>query len=951
MAYFTVLGCIDTGVVVVSIGQTQAGREHNPAPGSISGNELAGRSGLNRRNRIRGNQLEGGQGVIVHWRHNQIGADRSLVGFDYRYHISTDAAVNGTDTDAVIGDTEVVGTTNEAAILRALDGIVNSRIHALDHGAELHIRTEAGLIAVGRDDPESFALLKRSIEGTDACAARGGVDDVRTGVELSQGEFLALIRVLEVIRVSDSDLDIRVHALGTGNIADLVAHNWWDADATNEADLACLAHLSGQRTSQEGTFLLAEEEVGNIVSLDCRVDQRKLGIRILGSDFGERIGEEEPYANADITTLGGIGQVAHVVSSGLALEDVEGDAELILSTQTTLVGHIIEALIADTGGIGNQGGDDCILRGNADATQHGGGSHGNATGDDELASVQTAGKHCIVAPVMGVQGTVTRTRRSFPKDTREEHPDSNKSITFLANHWRRCGRAFQSEHSEQLMAGNMSDNGSHTNNMNALHDDANSVVSTDAGLADFLPIVQAAHTLLLQGEGVIDDTATTAILRAIDTSRTYQIPASARPWSCESILEQRIEAALPSEIAGAAALGRTRTETIATALRMLWRAQLVAMAGNALLARSALVELAQAHTVTIMGAFVDRKIAAPTSLGHFLGGAIGALESAWPRTIVAIDGIDRSPFGAGLIVGEVFTADRSSAATLLGFREPIENTLDAAGSIEDLIQAPETIAAHAAIVRRLVDELLLWIRTDPTSFFIDERWESVPELSHPGHSVAERLEEVRNLASRTERVAQSTVSALRDLPYGPISLAWNPIAEGMNESLLLGRSVLGFGAAAIREALIVNRAYLANRAGRLYSTAADLATFLMDDQGLNPAAAQRIAGLAVARLKEQSLEASQITPDIIDAGAVMVIGQELKVEMETLGRYIAPRRYIERRDVLGSPKSDRTRAWLEHVEQRLRTHREEITTRQDRWQRAIAEINLHLANSAESTEN
>lgn len=501
------------------------------------------------------------------------------------------------------------------------------------------------------------------------------------------------------------------------------------------------------------------------------------------------------------------------------------------------------------------------------------------------------------------------------------------------------------------MAENMSDIGSHANEIKIEPLDGNRQNSTDIRTVDFLPIVQAAHTLLLQGEGVIDDTAAAAILRAIDTSRTYPLPVNARPWSLISMQEHQIEAVVPQEIAGAAALGRTRSETIATALRMSWREQLAGSATNALALRSALAELAQAHAVTIMGAFVDRKIAAPTSLGHFLGGAIGALESVWPRTIAAIDAVDRSPLGAGLLAGEVFSADRSAAATMLGFRASIENTYDAAGSIEDLVQAPEAIAAHAAIIRRLVDELLIWIRTDPTSFFIDERWESVLEPFHPGHSVAERLEEVGFLARRTEAAARNAVETLRSLPYGPISLAWNPVAEAMDEALVLGRSVLGFATAAIREALIVNRAYLANRAGRLYSTAADLSIFLMEDQGLNPAAAQRIAGLAVARLKEQSLEAAQITPDIIDAAALLVIGQELKVEMETLGRYIAPRRYIERRDVLGSPKVDRTRAWLEHVEQQLQTQRDEVRVRQDRWQHAIAEINTALADAAEAREN
>lgn len=195
------------------------------------------------------------------------------------------------------------------------------------------------------------------------------------------------------------------------------------------------------------------------------------------------------------------------------------------------------------------------------------------------------------------------------------------------------------------------------------------------------------------------------------------------------------------------------------------------------------------------------------------------------------------------------------------------------------------------------------------------------------------------------------IDLLRAQPYGPIGTAWDQLAEAVNRVLGDTGAVVSTATTAVREALIINRAYLANRAGRLYSTASDLAAFLMEDQQLNPTAAQQIAGLAVARLKEATLEASQITPDIIDAAAVMVIGQELKVEMETLGRYIAPRRYIERRDVLGSPKADRTREWLASVDASITASTDMVAERKTRWQEARAGIDQVLAESARSEEN
>ncbi|MCV0404543.1 MAG: hypothetical protein K5924_12685 [Chloroflexi bacterium] len=472
-----------------------------------------------------------------------------------------------------------------------------------------------------------------------------------------------------------------------------------------------------------------------------------------------------------------------------------------------------------------------------------------------------------------------------------------------------------------------------------------------ADLARLVYGVQTVQVLLLRREGVVDEAASDAILRAIDGVQLGHKPVAGSVSQLVATLDDRVNAAIPGEIAGASALGRTRFETISTVLRMHWRARTADIAELSLKLQTALLELANAHTVTVMGAFADRKAAAPTTLAHFLGGVIGALHTGWRRFPAAIDAVDRSPLGAGLMVGEVFSGDRTQAAELLGFTEPILNTLDAAGSVEDIVQMVETSAAQSATIRRFTTELLTWIRTDPTSFFIDERWESAPEPSHPAHSLSVRLEQLNQDAHRAELDARVAIDLLRAQPYGPIGANWDSLARPVDQVFGETGEVIITATAAVREALIINRAYLANRAGRLYSTASDLAAFLMEDQQLNPTAAQRIAGLAVARLKEATLEAAQITPDIIDAAAVMVIGQELKVEMETLGRYIAPRRYIERRDVLGSPKADRTREWLATVEASITANAELIAERKSRWNKAMADIDRALAESASSDES
>jgi argininosuccinate lyase len=456
-------------------------------------------------------------------------------------------------------------------------------------------------------------------------------------------------------------------------------------------------------------------------------------------------------------------------------------------------------------------------------------------------------------------------------------------------------------------------------------------------------LVVGAHTQQLVEGGVIDANVSAAVRRALDAVYLATLDTSGSVHDAVREVEERVDAMLPGEVSGAATLGATRVETLATALRMTWRqgALDVLTEGNGL--RTALLDLADVHAVTVMAGVWDRRPANPTTLAHFLGGAIGPLALAARRMRDGIDLVDRSPYGAGVLAGEVMGIDREAVARSLGFGDVITNTLDALGSAEDIVAMVEALGAHLASSRRLMSELLTWIRTEPTSFFLDERWEANPEPAMPAHTTSARLERLVFDLQAGETEIRGAVELLRSLPYGPLGAAWDGVGRTVDRVLSLSRHGMAESTRAIHEALIVNRAYLANRAGRMYSTASDFAPFLMQEEQLSPTAARQIASLVVSRLREQNLEASAVTQDIIDSAALMVIGRELKVEMETLGRYLAPRRFLERRDVLGSPAPERTRAWLADERRRLGDDREWAQEQESRWEKALSALEAEIA--------
>jgi argininosuccinate lyase len=121
----------------------------------------------------------------------------------------------------------------------------------------------------------------------------------------------------------------------------------------------------------------------------------------------------------------------------------------------------------------------------------------------------------------------------------------------------------------------------------------------------------------------------------------------------------------------------------------------------------------------------------------------------------------------------------------------------------------------------------------------------------------------------------------------------------------------------ISASLEINRAWLARNAGRSLVTAGDLADLLVAEEGLDPAPARTIAAQVATRALAEGLEASSVTPEMIDAAALLTIGRELGIEIERLGAYLAPRRFIEKRTLLGGPAPASIREHLAQERQQL----------------------------------
>jgi argininosuccinate lyase len=429
--------------------------------------------------------------------------------------------------------------------------------------------------------------------------------------------------------------------------------------------------------------------------------------------------------------------------------------------------------------------------------------------------------------------------------------------------------------------------------------------------------VVSAHVVMLSDVGLVDDGTRDTLLAAIDRVAGGD-PPDATFATLVARFDDRLDAQTPAGISGAARVGRATADTVATALRLVLRDRLLDL-GDALdAARRAALELASIHATTLMPAYVGGKPAQPTTFGHFLGGLIGPLGRAAANLPPVYADVNRSSLGAGTFTSTGMPIDRERAAELLGFDGLVVNTFDAVSSIDDVVASADVAAGIATAISRFLVEISTWLRTEPGSFrFVDAWTADTPEM--PQLLLPVRLDALLAHTREVTLEAHAVRHASSDLAYGPIAwtadIVWNHLDAAFTACL----NVLSETTTLLAADLDVNRAHLANRAGRNHTTSSDLADFLMIEEQLDPDTAFAIASRTIARVIADGIEVSGITPEIIDSVALLTIGRELKVEFESISRYLAPRRFLERRTATGAPSPAATRAYLDQELLRLGT--------------------------------
>lgn len=354
-----------------------------------------------------------------------------------------------------------------------------------------------------------------------------------------------------------------------------------------------------------------------------------------------------------------------------------------------------------------------------------------------------------------------------------------------------------------------------------------------------------AHAQMLHHVGVLSDDEYSAIKEGLEAIRT-DIEAGSFEWSIAlEDVHMNIEAQLIERIGHAGKklhTGRSRNDQVATAVRLYLRDEIDIITQKIMQLQVALVDQASQHSDAIMPGFTHLQTAQPVTFGHHMLAWNAMLERDYDRLLDCRKRLNQCPLGAAALAGTSYPIDRAYTAQLLGFDKPTDNSLD---SVSDRDFAIEFIAFASVLMThlsRFSEELVLWTSA-PFNFVV------LPDRFCTGSSIMPQKKnpDVPELVrGKTGRVNGHLMSLLTLMKAQP--LAYNKDNQEDKEPLFdtidTVRDCLA-AYAAMMPAVVINKDAMLTAAREGFSTATDLADYLVN-KGLPFRDAHAVVGQAVA---------------------------------------------------------------------------------------------------------
>ncbi|WP_049781675.1 argininosuccinate lyase [Asticcacaulis excentricus] len=368
-----------------------------------------------------------------------------------------------------------------------------------------------------------------------------------------------------------------------------------------------------------------------------------------------------------------------------------------------------------------------------------------------------------------------------------------------------------------------------------------------------------AHAAMLARQGIISAEAAQEIDAGLQTI-IGEIEAGTFPFRAEyEDIHMNVEARL-RELIGATAgrlhTARSRNDQVATDFRLWVRDRVDYTIAQLRDLQKALVTRAEDYADALMPGFTHLQPAQPVTFGHHLMAYVEMFGRDATRFEDARKRMNENPLGSAALAGSPFNIDRHMTAEALGFDRPTANSLDGVSDRDFALESLSHAAICAGHLSRLAEEIVIW--TTPQFGFIrlSDSFSTgssiMPQKRNP-----DAAELVRAKTGRINGALIALTTVMKGLPlaYSKDMQEDKPPVFEAFESLDLALAAM---TGMVRD-LSANLERMKAAASSGFSTATDLADWLVRNLNMPFRDAHHVTGAAVKLAEGQGVDLSQLS--------------------------------------------------------------------------------------------
>ena len=417
----------------------------------------------------------------------------------------------------------------------------------------------------------------------------------------------------------------------------------------------------------------------------------------------------------------------------------------------------------------------------------------------------------------------------------------------------------------------------------------------DARLAEAVLEVNKAHVVMLMEEKIVQWSEGAKILSSLDKIDSKKLDPNAE--DVHMAIEESVIAETGPEIGGNLHIAKSRNDQVTTAIRMVLRQELQELMQLTLNMQQSLVDTASKHTQTIILEYTHLQPAQPVTFAHYLMSHTDSLGRDLERLESAYSRVNRCPLGAGALATTSFPINRKKTAALLGFDEVMENSIDAVGSRDYIVETQAALALLAVNLSRLAEDLIIWSSPEFGTIELPDEFTSTSSIM-PQKKNPEVLEVIRARASHVLGDFVAATAAIKSLPT-TYNLDFQEITPKLWSSIDNLSTSLDMFAKLIPGIKVSNN--VEDKAASGFVGATELANIFVRKYNIAFRTSHKIAGAIVKSLIDSNKTLIDVTPELVQKIALDNVNIKLTAKKQDLLECTNPRKLVEMYKVLGGP--------------------------------------------------